>query len=371
MANISTLLDIIKNAIYGRDMREAIHDSIKAVNDECSENSAKIGVVTSGVASIEEVLPNTVKYDNYETESWVLPLPVTDTSKTNRLYKIIAGNWNGSSQNPDAYWRFSYQCTINNAKIVKENGSYYLYCGLNDIPSQLWYRRYGNFNLADDLSVFNIKISFAVCQFSLKSTSGNIGSEVLKFNCTSKYGPDVDDLFGNYLADQFVDGVYTLGTVISYWGLESFHVGDSFVVTENGFVKLCADYALSSKVKSLETTVNNKKNKATIRTTVSNNTLVLNDNTETRLTNVDVATLTIKTPTLTYYSDYECYFSFKSGETPTTLTYSSTPIKWVGVDCDAAGDFVPVANKIYEVGVKLVGKDSDGNYVVIARVGVC
>ncbi len=34
MADISSLLNTIKKAIYGRDMREALHDSIKAVNDD-------------------------------------------------------------------------------------------------------------------------------------------------------------------------------------------------------------------------------------------------------------------------------------------------------------------------------------------------
>lgn len=34
MANIQNWLDKIKNAIYGREMRQALHDSIEAVNDE-------------------------------------------------------------------------------------------------------------------------------------------------------------------------------------------------------------------------------------------------------------------------------------------------------------------------------------------------
>lgn len=33
MANISSLLNTIKTAVYGRDMRSALHDAIKAVND--------------------------------------------------------------------------------------------------------------------------------------------------------------------------------------------------------------------------------------------------------------------------------------------------------------------------------------------------
>lgn len=51
MANISSLLDIIKNAIYGRDMRGALYDSIKAVNDDV-ETRLKLsgGTVMGGIS---------------------------------------------------------------------------------------------------------------------------------------------------------------------------------------------------------------------------------------------------------------------------------------------------------------------------------
>lgn len=49
MANISSLLDTIKNAIYGRDMRQALHDSINAVNIELGTKQA---TVTGGASTI-------------------------------------------------------------------------------------------------------------------------------------------------------------------------------------------------------------------------------------------------------------------------------------------------------------------------------
>lgn len=107
----------------------------------------------------------------------------------------------------------------------------------------------------------------------------------------------------------------------------------------------------------------------TISTTVTDNNLVLSHNTDTRLTSSDIATLSLSLPT-TIPDNYECYFSFKSGETATTLTYASN-IRWVGADCDSAKTFVPIANVIYEVGLKKVGDDSEGNSIIVARVGVC
>mgnify|MGYP004607249897 CR=1 FL=1 len=68
-------------------------------------------------------------------------------------------------------------------------------------------------------------------------------------------------------------------------------------------------------------------------------------------------------------ADYECCFSFQSGETATTLTYPGDTIKFVGVDCDENGDFIPTANKNYEVIIKNLATDG-ATPVLVARVGV-
>ena len=68
-------------------------------------------------------------------------------------------------------------------------------------------------------------------------------------------------------------------------------------------------------------------------------------------------------------ADYECCFSFQSGETATTLTYPGDTIKFVGVDCDESGDFIPTANRNYEVVIKNLATDG-ATPVLVARVGV-
>lgn len=107
-----------------------------------------------------------------------------------------------------------------------------------------------------------------------------------------------------------------------------------------------------------------------LKTSVTDNTLLLSHREETRLTNADTAALTLTMPD-SIPEDYECAFSFKSGATATTLTYSSTPIIWKGADCDSDGDFIPMPNTIYEVGIKHIGNDSGGSPIIVARVGVC
>lgn len=107
-----------------------------------------------------------------------------------------------------------------------------------------------------------------------------------------------------------------------------------------------------------------------LKTSVTDNTLLLSHREETRLTNADTAALTLTMPD-SIPEDYESAFSFKSGATATTLTYSSTPIIWKGADCDSDGDFIPMPNTIYEVGIKYIGNNSEGSPIIVARVGVC
>ena len=74
MANISSLLNTIKNAIYGRDMRSALHDSIKAVNDDTETRlSRNGGTMTGGITM------NSNKITSSAT-------PSTDNDYTNKKY---------------------------------------------------------------------------------------------------------------------------------------------------------------------------------------------------------------------------------------------------------------------------------------------
>jgi len=102
-----------------------------------------------------------------------------------------------------------------------------------------------------------------------------------------------------------------------------------------------------------------KLNKPTLNTS-STTSLVLEHNQEAHLGEITTLTLSMpeKIDTL-YWSS----FCFASGESAASLTYSDTPIIWVGDDCNADGKFTPVSNTKYEVNIKKLGDD------IVARVG--
>ena len=75
------------------------------------------------------------------------------------------------------------------------------------------------------------------------------------------------------------------------------------------------------------------------------------------------ATLNLTLPS-TIPDDYECSLIFESGATATVLSYPADSIKFIGDDCDSEGDFIPAADKGYEISIKDLGFDR-----IIARVG--
>lgn len=112
-----------------------------------------------------------------------------------------------------------------------------------------------------------------------------------------------------------------------------------------------------------------KADRYTINTSVTGNTLLLADKSDTQLLSAAAAALTLTLPE-TVTSGYECFFSFKSGTTATTLTVPSG-ITWTGADCNSGKEFVPLANTVYEVGIRCIGFASDGTPYLSARVGAC
>ena len=108
-----------------------------------------------------------------------------------------------------------------------------------------------------------------------------------------------------------------------------------------------------------------KRNKV-LNNYLSNNTLYLDHNKESRLGELENLILSIPSR---INERYESYFKFESGETPTTLTYSEE-IRWSGDDVSQDGEFMPESNKVYEVAVKYLGDDAQGNSIISARVGV-
>lgn len=75
MANITSLLSTIKNAIYGRDMRSALHDGIKAVNDDVETRlSLNGGTMTGGIAMNDNKITSSAvpsNKDDYTNKKYV------------------------------------------------------------------------------------------------------------------------------------------------------------------------------------------------------------------------------------------------------------------------------------------------------------
>ena len=120
---------------------------------------------------------------------------------------------------------------------------------------------------------------------------------------------------------------------------------------------------------ALKSEIDGKADRYAISASVTGNTLLLADKSDTQLLSAAVAALTLTLPE-TVTSGYECFFSFKSGATATTLTVPSG-ITWTGADCNSGKEFVPLANTVYEVGIRCIGFASDGTPYLSARVGAC
>lgn len=103
-----------------------------------------------------------------------------------------------------------------------------------------------------------------------------------------------------------------------------------------------------------------KQDAVNVATSTATN-LSIRDKCEYRYQTIETLNLTFPA---TFPDIYEATIIFESGENATVLSYAADKVKFVGDDCDAAGDFIPQANKGYEVNIKNLGLDR-----VIARVG--
>lgn len=101
--------------------------------------------------------------------------------------------------------------------------------------------------------------------------------------------------------------------------------------------------------------------KPAVITSITDNTLLLNNNQDARLGEMTELILTMpeSIPEI-----YESCFSFASGSTATVLICSGTPLIWRGDDVDSEGIFTPEANTVYEVNIKNLGING-----IVARVG--
>nr|DAH52248.1 MAG TPA: hypothetical protein [Caudoviricetes sp.] len=118
-----------------------------------------------------------------------------------------------------------------------------------------------------------------------------------------------------------------------------------------------------------DTKLAGKADRYAISASVTGNTLLLADKSDTQLLSAAAAALTLTLPE-TVTSGYECFFSFRSGATATSITAPSG-ITWTGADCNSSREFIPLANTVYEVGIRCIGFSSDGAPYLSARVGAC
>lgn len=116
--------------------------------------------------------------------------------------------------------------------------------------------------------------------------------------------------------------------------------------------------------------------KPTVSTaTTSTNIYAVNDNTEYLLigNGAIIGTLTLNFGNVSPFTDsYASYISFETGDTPPTVAINGSHVTVVfrGDDCNSEGNFIPAANKKYEVALKRVGTVDNKPYIV-ARVGAC
>ena len=172
-----------------------------------------------------------------------------------------------------------------------------------------------------------------------------------------------------------LQAVTQLIQVISYFAgaIQNCDPGDIVTVldqdTETGFYNLISKPADSALSDSSTFAVQNKVVTAALAqkkavpaiSTPSNSNITLENNSEYRLQATAILNLTLPE---SIPEDYECSLIFESGETATVLSYPADSIKFVGDDCDAEGDFIPVANTGYEISIKNLGFNR-----IVARVG--
>ncbi len=137
MANISTLLNTIKNAIYGRDMRSALHDSIESVNDDVETRLSRSGGTMNGGIDMN---------DNKVTSSAV---PSADDDYVNKKYvddsigsiHIVSGK----ESKVDTYFYEGAQTIYKidgNEGMVYGGAEYFLFVTGSYDPFAMFYRSY-------------------------------------------------------------------------------------------------------------------------------------------------------------------------------------------------------------------------------------
>ena len=133
---------------------------------------------------------------------------------------------------------------------------------------------------------------------------------------------------------------------------------------------------IRSQMAAMLSELMNRAKKPIVSTaTTSANIYAVDDNTEYLLigNRAIIGTLTLDFGNVSpLVESYASYISFETGDTSPTVAIngSSFTVVFKGDDCNSEGNFIPAANKKYEVALKRVGTVDNKPYIV-ARVGAC
>ena len=313
MANIASLLNTIKTAVYGRDMRSALHDSIKAVNDDVNEL----------IENVDQTF--------------------SSTSKNAQSGVAVAGEL-------EKY-------------VVKETGK-----GLSSNDYTDAEKKKNADNEENIKALQSNKADNATLTDYVKFTD---------FASYSKAGVSKVDPVGTRGIS--IDGDNFLTLVAASPGDIDGRTGKRAItpLTLNMSVKA----ALTDSKRIFDMNETEKENARNVIGAEQKTTIIPWPTTSTEMTanfpgqteyeqicDHEITALSF-TVTGSVPVGYEFSLTFQSGATATTVTYPGNMFTFVGVDCDAEGDFVASTSKKYEISVKNLSTNTE-TPLLVARVGV-
>jgi len=150
MADIQSYLNEISNARYGKDVRKAMHDGIKAINEEvveCSKNVAEytgqIGQLSSEIENVENdsmtVIYETIANSNYANTL----LSNANDAKVNTVYRVQTTDGTKITNLPDVDYNNNvyFLVTLSNVTLYgkKSKTQYFFKDDLTEVYSRVFF----------------------------------------------------------------------------------------------------------------------------------------------------------------------------------------------------------------------------------------
>ena len=298
----------------------------------------------------------------------------------NESKAIFAVGGGDSSKRKNAFEVFGDYVTINGTKFDAKNilttDSDVKFVDSNGNNSIAILRRLGG-EANDEVLAYTLVINprYGLSSPILKIDSGGLDETIIGASqyAALSLNPATGTTFGYKYGENLTNYLALASSVDDLVNLKGY-VGESSVfswlVSQASSITTC-----SSEIGGLQEALNNKQDKSDVIMEVNMpSTLLLNNNMEYSGTAEDTTSLALTFPS-TIPDDYHSYFAFTSGATATTITTPSLSsvisLIFKGDDCNASGVFTPAKNKTYEVALKLIGRNSSGKYIIVARVGAC